>query len=233
MAKRTIVRPAGGDPLAVGRPGRPPALYHRAGAATAGACPGAARLWLYGLFHHRLWLKLRGGDVYPSNGPGKIYPVDPGKPREQERRLQLLYQAEWALGERGDPASIYAYTYGEAAFARSLRTPAEAPGYLACPTLPVQVCHDREALLKGGWWAESLPEAPRHYGGAMSGLRGDMQIPAGGRVQVVLMLGQEAEAEAAERISRSTPSLCGGAAATRGSGLAGPAGQDPGANAPS
>src|SRR5699024_4110715 len=106
----------------------------------------------------------------------------------------------------GDPASINAYTYGEAAFARSLRTPAEAPGYLACPTLPVQVCHDREALLKGGWWAEALPEAPRHYGGAMSGLRGDMQIPAGGRAQVVLMLGQEAEAEAAERISRSTPS---------------------------
>lgn len=127
-------------------------------------------------------------------------------PGEQERRLQLLYQAEWVLGERGDPASIYAYTYVEAAFARSLRTPQSPPGYLACPTLQVQVCHDREALLKGGWWAESLPEAPRHYGGAMSGLRGDMQIPAGGRVQVVLMLGQEAEAEAAERISRSTPS---------------------------
>ncbi len=61
-------------------------------------------------------------------------------PGEQERRLQLLYQAEWALGERGDPASIYAYTYGEAAFAEACGRLRKRPG-----TLPVPPCRYRYA----------------------------------------------------------------------------------------
>ena len=126
-------------------------------------------------------------------------------PGTQVRRVQLLYEAEWVLGERGDPASIYVYTHNGAAFARSLRTPQSPPGYLACPNFQVQVCHDREALLKGGWWTEALPEAARHYGGAMSGLRGTVHIPGGGRVQVVLMLGQEKETDAVNRMGISTP----------------------------
>ena len=160
MAKRTIVRPAGEilllwdgqeghRPFTIepGRLQREPARVRHGYGYTAFSTTA------YGL-------NCEAVTFIDPTAPVKYTLLTLENPGERERRLQLLYQAEWALGERGDPASIYAYTYGEAAFARSLRTPAEAPGYLACPTLPVQVCHDREALLKGGWWAEALPEAP-------------------------------------------------------------------------
>lgn len=125
-------------------------------------------------------------------------------PSMYDRRLRALYGVEWVVGDYPHPESLHVYSRGGAAFARDLRRPDAAPGYLACPGGETELCHDRRALLQAGWLAEGLPEEPRAYGGCMSGLRAELFVPAGGEATLLFLLGQDAEEAALRHIAEST-----------------------------
>ena len=133
-------------------------------------------------------------------GPVKYLLLSVQNPSLYTRRLNVLYGAEWVLGDLPHPESVHTYTKEGVAFAQSLRNPGLPPAYLACPGQEAEVCHDREALLRAGWAAETLPWEARAYGGAMSGLRVEAGVPAGGGVTLLFLLGQEAEEAALSRV---------------------------------
>lgn len=120
------------------------------------------------------------------------------------RRVSALYGVEWIVGDYAHPESLCVYSKEGAAFARNLRRPGAAPGYLACPGGEAELCHDRSALLQAGWLAEDLPREPRAYGGCMSGIRAEIAVPAGGECTLLFLLGQEEEEAALCRARETT-----------------------------
>ena len=145
-----------------------------------------------------------------SEEPCKYSLLTLRNPSLHNRRLRIIYGVEWIMGDDAHPESLYAFTKGGAAFAQSLRNPDSNTGYLACSGSESEVCHDRSMLLQAGWLAESLSEDHRHYGGAMSGLRIEINVPSGGTSNLVFILGHEDEESALNRIRETTPAIAEG-----------------------
>ncbi len=120
-------------------------------------------------------------------------------PMLRERRVGVVYAAEWVLAGLPCPEAVRTCFDGRACYAENLREPSAAKAYIAMAggADTVECAADREDVLAGGWARDAWDDEKTAYGTGFSALRTRLTLAPGETRTLVLLLGEDVPEEAA------------------------------------
>lgn len=129
--------------------------------------------------------------------PVKYSLVSIKNPSDEKRSISVLYGVEWCLGDIPRPEAVFTHAENGFVFAKNCRREGrEQEAYIGA-SAPSEACSDREAILRGGWDEEELPNT-HGMGHAASALRTVVQLEPGEEKEIFFCLGEDTHEGAAE-----------------------------------
>ncbi len=112
-------------------------------------------------------------------------------PMMGERKLSVLYCADWVLGDAPHPEAVYVRGEGNLSLAKNFRSSKEEYAYLAIAGEACEHSADRLSVLNDGWDLKTFEEESAPRAGGFSALRTHVLLKGGETKTLLLLMGQD------------------------------------------